>query len=201
MITGDTRNKIDRIWDSFWTGGITNPLTVIEQFTYLLFIKSLDDKQLTSEREASILGIEPKVIFDDEELRWSHFKHFDSEKMYEVVSSKVFPFIKKLNGDGDSSFARFMEDAIFTIPTPRMLQTVVTNIDELMSDLPLKDLGDLYEYMLSKLTTAGKNGQFRTPRHIIDMMVQLVKPSPSDIVMEMIIPKLIQFNDYKKVAA
>ncbi len=186
MITGEIRNKIDRIWDSFWTGGITNPLTVIEQFTYLLFIKSLDDKQLNSEKEASILGIKPKVIFDkdNEELRWSNFKHFDSEKMYKVVSTEVFPFIKKLNGNADSSFARFMEDAIFTIPTPRMLETVVTNIDELMADLPLKDLGDLYEYMLSKLTTAGKNGQFRTPRHIIDMMVELVKPTPSDIIID-----------------
>lgn len=186
MITGQIRNKIDRIWDSFWTGGITNPLTVIEQFTYLLFIKSLDDKQLNSEKEANILGIKPKVIFDknNEELRWSNFKHFDSEKMYKVVATEVFPFIKKLNGNADSSFARFMEDAIFTIPTPRMLETVVTNIDELMADLPLKDLGDLYEYMLSKLTTAGKNGQFRTPRHIIDMMVELVKPTPSDIIID-----------------
>lgn len=186
MITGETRNKIDRIWDSFWTGGITNPLTVIEQFTYLLFIKSLDDKQLNSEKEASILGIKPKVIFDKEkeDLRWSNFKHFDSEKMYKVIATEVFPFIKKLNGNADSSFARFMEDAIFTIPTPRMLETVVTNIDELMADLPLKDLGDLYEYMLSKLTTAGKNGQFRTPRHIIDMMVELVKPTPSDIIID-----------------
>ena len=186
MITGEIRNKIDRIWDSFWTGGITNPLTVIEQFTYLLFIKSLDDKQLNSEKEASILGIKPKVIFDkdNEELRWSNFKHFDSEKMYKVVSTEVFPFIKKLNGNADSSFARFMEDAVFTIPTPRMLETVVTNIDELMADLPLKDLGDLYEYMLSKLTTAGKNGQFRTPRHIIDMMVELVKPTPSDTIID-----------------
>lgn len=104
--------------------------------------------------------------------------------MYKVVATEVFPFIKKLNGNADSSFARFMEDAIFTIPTPRMLETVVTNIDELMADLPLKDLGDLYEYMLSKLTTAGKNGQFRTPRHIIDMMVELVKPSPSDIIID-----------------
>ena len=186
MITGEIRNKIDRIWDSFWTGGITNPLTVIEQFTYLLFIKSLDDKQLNSEKEASILGIKPKVIFDknNEDLRWSNFKHFDSEKMYKVVSTEVFPFIKKMNGNADSSFARFMEDAIFTIPTPRMLETVVTNIDELMADLPLKDLGDLYEYMLSKLTTAGKNGQFRTPRHIIDMMVELVKPTPSDTIID-----------------
>src|SRR5699024_546381 len=132
------------------------------------------------------LGIKPKVIFDknNEDLRWSNFKHFDSEKMYKVVSTEVFPFIKKMNGNADSSFARFMEDAIFTIPTPRMLETVVTNIDELMADLPLKDLGDLYEYMLSKLTTAGKNGQFRTPRHIIDMMVELVKPTPSDIIID-----------------
>ena len=186
MITGEVRNKIDRIWDSFWTGGITNPLTVIEQFTYLLFIKSLDDKQLNSEKEASILGIDPELTFDKdhEDLRWSNFRHFDSEKMYQVVSTKVFPFIKKLNGNAESSFARFMEDAIFTIPTPRMLETVVTNIDELMRDVALKDLGDLYEYMLSKLTTAGKNGQFRTPRHIIDMMVELVKPTPSDIVID-----------------
>lgn len=186
MVTGEIKNKIDRIWDSFWTGGITNPLTVIEQFTYLLFIKSLDDKQLRSEKEASILGIKPKVIFDEdkEDLRWSNFKHFDSEIMYKVMSEQVFPFIKNLNEKEDSSFTKFMGDAIFTIPTPKMLETVVTNIDELMEGLPLKDLGDLYEYMLSKLTTAGKNGQFRTPRHIIDMMVKLMKPTPADIMID-----------------
>lgn len=186
MITGEIKNKVDKIWDNFWTGGITNPLTVIEQFTYLLFIKSLDDKQLKSERDASLIGLEAKLIFDKdhEELRWSNFKHFDAEKMYETVSQKVFPFIKNLNDNKDSSFSKFMEDAVFVIPTPRMLETVVTNIDELMADIPLKDLGDLYEYMLSKLTTAGKNGQFRTPRHIIDMMVELVKPTPSDIVID-----------------
>ncbi len=186
MITGSTRNKVDKIWDSFWTGGITNPLTVIEQFTYLLFIKSLDDKQLASEKAASVLGIEAKITFDgaQKDLRWSNFKHFAAEKMYEVVSGQVFPFIKNLNRDENSAFARFMADAIFTIPTPKMLETVVTNIDELMADLPLKDLGDLYEYMLSKLTTAGKNGQFRTPRHIIDMMVQLTKPHPKDKIMD-----------------
>ena len=156
MITGETKNKVDTIWNIFWTGGITNPLTVIEQFTYLLFIKSLDDKQLKSEREASIIGLEPKVIFDKdhEDLRWSNFKHFDAEKMYETVSQKVFPFIKNLNADKDkenkkqksgdekedttSSFTKFMEDAIFVIPTPRMLETVVTSIDELMADIPFK---------------------------------------------------------------
>lgn len=186
MITGEIRSKIDRIWNHFWTGGITNPLTVIEQFTYLLFIKSLDDKQLKSEAEASLIGIEPKIIFnlDNQELRWNNFKHYNAEKMYEIVSGKVFPFIKKLNGSGDSSFTRFMEDAMFTIPTARMLEIIVTSIDELMNDVEMKDLGDLYEYMLSKLTTAGKNGQFRTPRHIINMMVELTQPRPSDIMID-----------------
>lgn len=186
MITGELKNRVDKIWENFWTGGITNPLTVIEQFTYLIFIKSLDDKQLRSEKEAELLGIEPKIIFDkdNEELRWSNFKHFDSKKMFEIMSTKVFPFIKNLSNNDNSSFSIFMKDANFVIPTPRLLEIVVTNIDQLMEDLPLKDLGDLYEYMLSKLTTAGTNGQFRTPRHIIDMMVKLVKPNPNDIVID-----------------
>ena len=186
MITGELKNRVDKIWENFWTGGITNPLTVIEQFTYLIFIKSLDDKQLRSEKEAELLGIEPKIIFDkdNEELRWSNFKHFDSKKMFEIMSTKVFPFIKNLSNNDNSSFSIFMKDANFVIPTPRLLEIVVTNIDQLMEGLPLKDLGDLYEYMLSKLTTAGTNGQFRTPRHIIDMMVKLVKPNPNDIVID-----------------
>ena len=186
MITGETKNKVDRIWDSFWTGGITNPLTVVEQFTYLLFIKSLDDKQLREEKEASVIGLAPKKIFnkENEDLRWSNFKHFDAEKMYETVATKVFPFIKNLNGDDESSFSKFMEDAIFVIPTPRMLEIIVTSIDELMNSVPIGELGDLYEYMLSKLTTAGKNGQFRTPRHIIDMIVELTAPIPEDIIVD-----------------
>ena len=184
MLTGEIKNKVDRIWETFWTGGITNPLTVIEQFTYLIFIKSLDDKQLQSEGEANLLGVEPKIIFDSEHenLRWHNFKEFDAETMYDTVANKVFPFIKKLNGDSSSSFAKYMGDAMFVIPTPLMLQKIVTGIDGLEIEGDIK--GDLYEYLLSKLSTSGTNGQFRTPRHIIKMMVELVKPTPSDIIID-----------------
>lgn len=126
MLTGEIKNKVDQIWETFWTGGVTNPLTVIEQFTYLIFIKSLDDKQLQREAEANLLGIEPVVIFDEphEDLRWHHFKEFEAEKMHDTVANKVFPFIKNMNGDANSSFAKYMSDAMFQIPTPQMLQRV-----------------------------------------------------------------------------
>lgn len=184
MLTGEIKNKVDRIWETFWTGGVTNPLTVIEQFTYLIFIKSLDDKQLQSEAEANLLGLRPKLTFDinNQDLRWHNFKEFEAQKMYDTVSNKVFPFIKKLNGDASSSFAKYMGDAMFVIPTPLMLQKVVTGIDELVLEGDVK--GDLYEYLLSKLSTSGTNGQFRTPRHIIKMMVELMKPTPSDIIID-----------------
>ncbi|WP_026895748.1 type I restriction-modification system subunit M [Clostridiisalibacter paucivorans] len=184
MLTGEIKNKVDKIWETFWTGGITNPLTVIEQFTYLIFIKSLDDKQMQSEKEASILGVKPKIIFDKnhEDLRWHNFKEFEAERMYDTVANKVFPFIKSLNGNSGSSFAKYMGDAIFVIPTPIMLQKIVTGIDGLVLEGDVK--GDLYEYLLSKLSTSGTNGQFRTPRHIIKMMVELVKPTPSDIIID-----------------
>ncbi len=180
MLTGETKNKVDKIWETFWTGGVTNPLTVIEQFTYLIFIKSLDDKQLQSEAEANIIGVKPNIIFDADhnDLRWHNFKEFEAEKMYNTVSNKVFPFIKKLNGKADSSFSKYMGNAMFVIPTAQMLEKIVTRID----DLPLK--GDLYEYLLSKLSTSGTNGQFRTPRHIIKMMVALMQPTPSDIIID-----------------
>ena len=193
MVTGEIKNKVDRIWETFWTGGVTNPLTVIEQFTYLIFIKSLDDKQLQSEAEANILGLEPKIIFkgesdkyknrfDYEDLRWHNFKEFQAEKMYETFSEGVFPFIKELNGDSSSSFAKYMGDAMFQIPTAQMLEKIVTAIDNLVLEGDVK--GDLYEYLLSKLSTSGTNGQFRTPRHIIKMMVELVRPTPSDIIID-----------------
>lgn len=184
MLTGEIKNKVDRIWETFWTGGVTNPLTVIEQFTYLIFIKSLDDKQLQSEAEANLLGIESQIVFNNEheDLRWHNFKEFEAEKMYNTVANKVFPFIKKLNGDSSSSFAKYMDDAMFLIPTPLMLQRIVTGIDGLVLEGDVK--GDLYEYLLSRLSTSGTNGQFRTPRHIINMMVELVKPTPSDIIID-----------------
>lgn len=185
MITGELRSKVDKIWEIFWTGGITNPLSVIEQFTYLLFIKGLDEKQTDLERNAEFLGIEVEKIFSDEQqnLRWQKFKQLSASNMYETVSRKVFPFIKTMHGDADSAFTKYMDDAIFMIPTPQMLEKIVTNIDL----LPLSDgdtKGDLYEYLLSKVATAGTNGQFRTPRHIIKMMVELMQPTPTDIIVD-----------------
>lgn len=185
LITGELRNKVDKVWEIFWTGGITNPLSVIEQFTYLLFIKGLDDKQIDLDNNAGILGIDADKIFRDDQqnLRWKNFKQLGAIDMYEVVSKKVFPFIKKIHGDDESAFSKYMDDAIFMIPTPQMLEKIITNIDT----LPLGDgdsKGDLYEYLLSKVATAGTNGQFRTPRHIIKMMVALMKPTPTDIIVD-----------------
>ncbi|WP_044894970.1 type I restriction-modification system subunit M [Bacillus alveayuensis] len=185
MITGELKNKVDKIWETFWTGGITNPLTVIEQFTYLLFIKGLDEAETQREQEAALLGIEFERIFpeDKQHLRWSKFKNLEASQMYEIVSKEVFPFIKSLHGNKNSAYAKYMSDAIFMIPTPQMFSKIVDGIDK----LPLKDRdlqGDLYEYLLSKIATAGTNGQFRTPRHIINMMVELVKPTPEDIIVD-----------------
>ncbi|MCQ5364932.1 type I restriction-modification system subunit M [Anoxybacillus salavatliensis] len=185
MITGELKNKVDKIWETFWTGGITNPLTVIEQFTYLLFIKGLDEVETQREQEAVLLGIDFERIFpeDKQHLRWSKFKNLEATQMYEIVSNEVFPFIKNLHDNKDSAYAKYMGDAIFMIPTPQMLTKIVDGID----NIPMKDRdtkGDLYEYLLSKIATAGTNGQFRTPRHIIDMMVELVKPTPEDIIVD-----------------
>ena len=186
MITGEIKNKVDKIWETFWTGGITNPLTVIEQFTYLLFIKSLDEAETIKEKEAEILGIPFEGIFpeDKQHLRWHRFKNLGSpEEMYHIVSDEVFPFIKNLHGQEDSAYSKYMSDAMFLIPTANMLAKIVDGIDT----LPLQDRdfqGDLYEYLLSKISTAGTNGQFRTPRHIIQMMVELVKPMPEDIMID-----------------
>jgi len=185
MITGELRSKIDRIWETFWTGGITNPLEVIEQFTYLLFIKGLDDNETIKENEAVFLGIDFEGTFskDKQHLRWGKFKNEEAGEMYRIVSEEVFPFIKNLHGDEASAYSKYMGDAIFKIPTPLMLSRIVTGIDNIdMSEGDTK--GDLYEYLLSKVATAGTNGQFRTPRHIIDMIVKLMKPTPTDIVVD-----------------
>ena len=186
MITGELRNKIDRIWETFWTGGITNPLDVIEQFTYLLFIKQLDDVETIKENEANFLGVPFESMFpgDCQKYRWSKFKNLGSaDEMYELVANGVFSFIKNLHQDGDSAYAKYMGDAIFKIPTATMLTKIVDGIDKLeLGDADSK--GDLYEYLLSKVATAGTNGQFRTPRHIIKMMVELVKPQPDDIIID-----------------
>ena len=186
MITGELRNKVDRIWETFWTGGITNPLDVIEQFTYLLFIKQLDEVETIKENEANFLGVPFESMFPGEcqKYRWSKFKNLGSaEEMYQVVSNGVFPFIKNLHQDGDSAYAKYMGDAIFKSPTAAMLSKIVDGIDRLeLGDADSK--GDLYEYLLSKVATSGTNGQFRTPRQIIKLMVSLVKPTPEDLIID-----------------
>ncbi len=189
MITGEIKNKVDKIWLDIWAGGITSPITVIEQLTYLMFIRSLDEKELANESFEAASGIKmPRVFPQDaggQAMRWSKFKNRDAREMYEIVQQKVFPFIKTMNGNGDeTAFSRYMQDAMFQFPEGKkqLLQKVVTGLDELYEhDIAGRDmLGDLYEYMLSKLNTAGQNGQFRTPKHIRDMMVRLVAPGPED---------------------
>lgn len=195
MLHTEIKSKIDKLWNNFWSGGISNPLTVIEQISYLLFIKRLDDIDTTNEKMANRMGKPFKSLFmelseklkkenkikDDsnwELLKWSQFKHLEVEKMFEVVSQKVFPFIKSMGGE-ESSFTAEMKDAVFMIPKPSLLQESVRLIDGInMDDADTK--GDLYEYLLSKLATSGVNGQFRTPRHIIRMMVELMDPSAED---------------------
>ncbi|MCA4726559.1 type I restriction-modification system subunit M [Mycolicibacterium fortuitum] len=179
MITGELKSKVDRVWDAFWSGGISNPLEVIEQITYLLFIRRLDDLETLEERKAR-LGAAGELRFgsDQQELRWSRFKNEEPVVMFATVGEKVFPFLRTLGGDG-STYGEHMKDARFTIPTPQLLSRVVDLLDE----IPMNDRdtnGDLYEYLLSKIASAGVNGQFRTPRHIIKLMVEMMAPKPTD---------------------
>ncbi|MBF6479969.1 type I restriction-modification system subunit M, partial [Nocardia cyriacigeorgica] len=182
MITGELRSKIDRLWDAFWSGGISNPLEVIEQITYLMFLKRLDDLQTGKERKANRSGrpIENPIFdADTEPLRWSKFRELAPEQLLRTVRDDVFPWLRLLGGE-ESTYGEHMKDARFTIPTASLLTKAVDMLD----DLPLAEggdvKGDLYEYMLSKIATAGQNGQFRTPRHIIDLMVAMMAPGPND---------------------
>ena len=192
MITGEIKAKVDRIWDTMWSGGISNPLSVIEQLTYLLFIKRLDELHTLKERKAARIGKpveEPVFAAGQDHLRWSRFKETAPETMFATVRDEVFPFIKGLgrNGNGgdgdpdDSTYTRHMKDALFMIPAPRVLANVVDQLDTIdMADTDTK--GDLYEYMLGKIASAGQNGQFRTPRHIIKLMVEMTAPTPRDVI-------------------
>jgi len=190
MITGELKSQVDKIWESFWTGGISNPLTVIEQFTYLLFIRRLDEMQMLEEKKAAMIK-KPitNVIFtpEQEELRWNSFKNKDPETMFELFNRPlvdgltVFDHMKQVNVSSTGVFAQYMKGATFMIPTPRLLDQVVQMIDKIkMDDRDTK--GDVYEYLLSKIATAGTNGQFRTPRHIIKMMVDMVEPHKEDTI-------------------
>lgn len=190
MLTGELRNQIDGIWNDFWSGGLANPLQVIEQITYLIFIKRLDEMQELEERKSTTLGapLERRIFPDGKDergepyanLRWSKFKNFEPREMFRIIDEHVFPFIRALNGQG-SAYAQHMRDARFQIPSPALLAKVVDKLDKL--DMGSRDTkGDVYEYMLAKIATAGQNGQFRTPRHIIATMVELVQPKPEDAI-------------------
>ena len=191
MITGELKTKIDKIWDTIWTGGISSPITVLEQITYLMFMKLLDDIEIRKEANAVAIGFtyQSKVfkkgnfVLEQEnisipysELRWNVFKNKSTTEMFETVRRYVFPFIKTVNGDSkESAFSKYMSDAVFLIPTAKVLGVCVDTLSEIeMTDKDI--MGDVYEYCLGKMSSSGELGQFRTPRHIINMMVNLVEP-------------------------
>ena len=202
MITGEIKNKIDQIWDTFFVAGITNPITVLEQMTYIFFMKLLDDKQLQEEENARDWGAEvqnptfldgqlwvnPEAVSDEEKkgvpyenLRWHVFKNFGSDNMFKIVRQSVFEFIKHIGTGEESAYSRYMKSAIFLIPNARTLTKVVDGVDAL--DMNNRDaMGDVYEYILGKMAASGTNGQFRTPRHIIRMIVEMMEPTPKDYI-------------------
>ncbi len=194
MLTGDLKSKIDQVWNAFWSGGIANPIEVIEQITYLLFLRALDSDQTREDNKALRLKTQPVHLIPTgtdaqgrahDDMRWSRFKNMAPADMFGVLSDQVFPFLRGLQTSGgpaaESAFARHMQGARFTIPTPGLLAKVV----DLLDTIPLDDRdtkGDLYEYMLGKIASAGQNGQFRTPRHIIQLMVEMTAPTPQDVI-------------------
>ncbi|MBB5336260.1 class I SAM-dependent DNA methyltransferase [Pectinatus brassicae] len=203
MITGELKNKIDSLWDIFAAGGLVNPLEVIEQITYLMFIHDLDDSDNKRAKESAMLGLSYQSIFAElikigdreiagENLKWSVFHDFPAQKMYATMQEWVFPFIKTLHDDKNSAYSKYMDDAIFKLPTPLVLSKVIDSLDEIYklmnaakqaTDKTELDIrGDVYEYLLSKIAQSGRNGQFRTPRHIIRMMVELMRPQADDII-------------------
>lgn len=188
-ISGETKSRIDRIWNDFWSGGISNPLEVIEQMTYLLFIRRLDDAQTRAEKKARLTGrpVENPVFGEGQELlRWQNFKNQDPQVMFDLMNSGIFPFLRNLGsqvGGEASTYSQHMKDATFRIPSPALLAKVVDQLDAIALD-DLDTSGDLYEYMLSKLATSGTNGQFRTPRHIIELMVAMMAPDVEDVIVD-----------------
>ena len=197
MITGELKNKIDNLWDIFASGGLVNPLEVIEQITYLMFIHDLDDSDNTRAKESAMLGLPYQSIFSEEvkigertidgsQLKWSVFHDFPADRMYSVMQEWVFPFIKTLHSDKNSAYSKYMDDAIFKLPTPLVLSKVVDSLDEIykmMNEIQTADVrGDVYEYLLEKIAQSGRNGQFRTPRHIIRMMVEMMDPSSDEVI-------------------
>ena len=197
MITGELKNKIDALWDIFAAGGLVNPLEVIEQITYLMFIHDLDESDNVRAKESAMLGLPFESIFAEEikigdraiagsQLKWSVFHDFPADRMYSVMQEWVFPFIKNLHSDKNSAYSKYMDDAIFKLPTPLLLSKVVDSLDAIyamMNEMQSVDArGDVYEYLLEKIASAGRNGQFRTPRHIIKMMVEMMDPGADEVI-------------------
>ena len=197
MITGELKNRIDALWDIFAAGGLVNPLDVIEQITYLMFVHDLDEMDNRKAKDSEMLGLPYATIFSEEvtvngrtidgqQLKWSVFHDLPAAKMYEIVQEWVFPFIKTLHSDADSAYSKYMDDAIFKLPTPLVLSKVVDCLDGIyaqMAQIQETDIrGDVYEYLLSKISQSGRNGQFRTPRHIIRMMVELMDPTAQEVI-------------------
>lgn len=187
MLTGELKNRIDGIWEMFWTGGISNPMDVVEQMTYLMFIHDLDEVDTKKAKSSMMLELPYTSMFaGHEQCKWSVFRDQPAEKMYERMQLEVFPFVKNLHGSKESSYSKYMADAIFKIPTPQLLSKIVDAMDilyqQMGKSIETDTKGDIYEYLLSKLSTAGVNGQFRTPRHIIAMMVELMQPKPDDVI-------------------
>ena len=187
MLTGELKNKIDSLWEMFWTGGIVNPLDVVEQMTYLMFIHDLDETDAKKAKSSMMLELPYTSMFEGhDQYKWSVFRDLPAEKMYDLMQTEIFPFIKNLHGSKESTYSQYMSDAIFKIPTPQLLSKIVDALDniyiEMAKSMNTDTKGDVYEHLLAKLSTAGVNGQFRTPRHIIRMMVELLDPKPDDTI-------------------
>ena len=190
MSKGTLKNNVLTIWVDMWASGLTQPITVIEQITYLMFIRSLDQKDIDAEALENLTGQKQNKIFPEtpegQRMRWSKFKDRDAVEIFDIIQNEVFPFIKEMTGDDETAFSKYMKDASLGFTNPGILSKTINSLDELYKD-DIKSLdmqGDLYEYMLSKLSVAGQNGQFRTPKQIRDMMVQLRKPSPDDMIFD-----------------
>lgn len=182
MLDSELKSKINLLWDKFWSGGISNPLQAIEQMSYLIFMKRLEDQDVSREQNAKLLeGKYVSIFRNNEDCKWSKWTEMSAEQMFEHVRDSVFPFLRKLNGSGESVYSKYMKDSSFTIPTVSLLAEAVKIINDMHIKEQNRDTqGDIYEYLLSQLQTAGKNGQFRTPRHIIRMMTEILGPKYGD---------------------
>jgi type I restriction enzyme M protein len=195
MLHNEIKSKIRKLWDKFWSGGISNPLQAIEQISYLIYMKRLEDRDVQRQQEATLKGEEYKSIFEGiidvsgkkintKNCRWSVWSQYPAEKILEHVREEVFPFMRNLGGNG-GMYAKYMANANFEIPNASLLIEAVNIINDMHIREQNQDAqGDIYEYLLSELQTAGKNGQFRTPRHIIKMMVELTKPELNDRILD-----------------